>query len=89
MPTSPLDLDAFSLADLKRLITQLLVRVAALEDENKALRAENARLKALPARPKLAPGGMGKATEPEKRAPAKAARRQKRKVRGGGGSSHG
>lgn len=83
MPTPPLDLDALSLDDLKRLITQLLVRVAALEDENKALRAENARLKALPARPKLAPGGMDKATEPEKRATTKAARRQKRKVRGG------
>lgn len=83
MPTLPLDLDAHSLDDLKRLITELLVRVAALEDENKALCAENARLKVLPPRPKLAPGGMDKATEPEKRATTKAARRQKRKVRRG------
>lgn len=83
MPTLPLDLDAHSLDDLKRLITELLVRVAALEDDNKALCAENARLKALPARPKLAPGGMDKATEPEKRATAKAGRGHKRKVRSG------
>jgi hypothetical protein len=42
-------------------------------------RCENARLKALPQKPKLAPGGMDKATEPDKRARTKQARRQRRK----------
>lgn len=79
MPTPLLNLDALSLADLKRLAAELLVRVSALEDENQALREENARLKGLPKRPKLAPGGMDKATDPDKRSKVKAARRQKRK----------
>ena len=84
MPTPPfLDLDALSLDDLKRLVSELLVGVSALEEENRSLRDENARLKALPKRPKLAPGGMAPATEPDKRGQVKAARRQKRKSRGG------
>ena len=75
MPTpAPLDLEALSLDDLKRLVVELLLRVAAQEDEIRALREENAHLKSLPKRPKLAPGGMDKATEPDKRAKLKAAR---------------
>ena len=64
MATSPPDLDTRSLDELKRLVTELLARVAALEEENRRLRGENARLKDLPKRPKLAPGGMDRATEP-------------------------
>jgi septal ring factor EnvC (AmiA/AmiB activator) len=83
MPTPPLDLDAVSLEDLKKLVVQLLVEVTALREENQQLRAENARLKALPKKPKLAPGGMDKATEPDKRARTKEARRQRHKRQGG------
>ena len=82
MPT-PLDLDAVSLEDLKKLVVQLMVEVTALREENQQLRAENARLKALPKKPKLAPGGMDKATEPDKRARTKEARRQRRKRQSG------
>jgi cell shape-determining protein MreC len=42
----PLDLDALSLDDLKKLVVQLLRRVAVLEEENQRLREEMARLKA-------------------------------------------
>ena len=59
----PLDLDALSLADLKKLVVQLLTRVAVLEEDNRRLREEIARLKALPKRPQLAPGSMDKASE--------------------------
>ena len=52
----PLDLDALSLDELKKLVVQLLRRVAVLEEENQRLRAEVARRKGLPKRPKLAPG---------------------------------
>src|SRR6188768_3033730 len=80
MSVPPLpDLDALSLDELKKLVVQLLVRVSALEEENRQLRAENGRLKDLPKKPKLAPGGMDKATEPHKRARTKQARRQRRK----------
>ena len=42
MPTpAPLDLEALSLDDLKRLVVELLLRVAAQEDEIRALREEN------------------------------------------------
>src|SRR4051812_3279801 len=79
MSVPPLpDLDALSLDELRKLVVQLLVRVSALEEENQQLRAENARLKALPQKPKLAPGGMDKASEPDKRARTKQARRQRR-----------
>jgi hypothetical protein len=57
--------------------------VSALDEEIQQLRAENARLKALPKKPKLAPGGMDKATEPDKRARTKEARRQRRKRQSG------
>src|SRR3954453_13537412 len=80
MSVPPLpDLDALSLDELKKLVVQLLVRVSALEEEILQLRAENARLKDLPKKPKLAPGGMGKATEGDRRARTKEARRQVRK----------
>ena len=66
MSVPPLpDLDALSLDELKKLVVQLLVRVSALEEENRQLRAENGRLKDLPKKPKLAPGGMDKASEPD------------------------
>jgi hypothetical protein len=75
------DLDTRSLDELKRLVAQLLARVATLEEENRQLREENARLKALPKRPKLAPGGMDRASGPDQ--PAKA-RRRGRTRRGSG-----
>jgi septal ring factor EnvC (AmiA/AmiB activator) len=77
------DLDALSLDELKKLVVQLLVEVTALREENQQLRAETARLKALPKKPKLAPGGMDKATEPDKRAKTKQARRQRRNRQSG------
>src|SRR3954468_13781473 len=81
MSSPPLpDLDALSADGLKRLVARLLGRVAALEEENRQLRDENARLKDLPRRPKLAPGGMDRATEPASRA---GARRRRRTGRGG------
>ena len=82
MPT-PLYLDAVSLEDLKKLVVQLMVEVTGMREENQQLRAENARLEALPKKPKLAPGGMDKATEPDKRARTKQARRQRRKRQSG------
>jgi hypothetical protein len=82
--SSPLpDLDALSPDGLKRLVTQLLARMAALEEENRQLRDENARLKDLPKRPKLAPGGMDQARGPDRQAATKAARRLRRKARRG------
>jgi Transposase IS66 family len=81
MSSPPLpDPDALSADELKRLVARLLARVAALEEENRRLREENARLKDLPRRPKLAPGGMDRATEPAGRA---GARRRRRTGRGG------
>src|SRR3954452_14430373 len=74
------NLDTRSLDELKRLVARLLARVAALEEENRQLRDENARLKDLPRRPKLAPGGMERASEPASRA---GARRRRRTGRGG------
>ena len=65
MSSPPLpDPDALSADGLKRLVARLLARVVALEEENRQLRDENARLKDLPKRPRLAPGGMDRATEP-------------------------
>ena len=57
----PLDLDALSLDELKKLVVQLLRRVAVLK--NQRLRAEVARLKGLPKRPKLAPGSLDQASK--------------------------
>src|SRR4051812_35401429 len=83
--SSPLpDLDALSPDGLKRLVAQLLARMAALEEENRRLRDENARLKDLPKRPKLAPGGMDEASGPGRQAASEAARRSRRKARRGG-----
>jgi hypothetical protein len=79
MSSPPLpDPDALSADELKRLVARLLARVAALEEGNR--REENARLKDLPRRPRLAPGGMDRATEPAGRA---GARRRRRAGRGG------
>lgn len=79
----PPDLDALSLDELKKLVVQLLIEVTALREENQQLGAENARLKDLPKKPKLTPGGMDKATEPDKRARTKEAPRQRRKRQSG------
>src|SRR3954467_14846083 len=77
MSVPPLpDLDVLSLDELKKLVVQLLVEVTALREENQQLRAENGRLKDLPKKPKLAPGGMDKATEPNKRARTRRGRGQ-------------
>jgi hypothetical protein len=83
MSSSLPDLDALSPDGLKRLVAQLLARMAALEEENRQLRQENARLKDLPKRPKLAPGGMDQACGPDPQAASKAARRLRRKTRRG------
>src|SRR5918912_2638775 len=81
MSSPPLpDPDALSADGLKRLVARLLARVAALEEENRRLREENARLKDLPKRPKLASGGMDRATGPAGRAET---RRRGRRSRGG------
>jgi hypothetical protein len=77
------DLDALSLDELKKLVVQLLVRVSALEEEIQQLRAENGRLKDLPKKPQLAPGGMDKASEPDRRARTRQARRQRHKRQSG------
>src|SRR3954464_3824301 len=74
------DPDALSADELKRLVARLLARVAALGEENRRLREENARLEDLPRRPKLAPGGMDRATGP---AGGAGARRGRRPGRGG------
>src|SRR3954452_24259522 len=76
MSSPPLpDLDALSADGLKRLVVQLLARVAALEEETGRLGEENPRLKKLPKRRRLAPGGMDRAA---------GARRRRRTGRGGG-----
>src|SRR3954454_15486078 len=81
MSSPPLpDLNTLSADGLKRLVARLLARVVALEEENRQLRDENARLKDLPKRPRLAPGGMDRATEPAGRA---GARRRSRTGRSG------
>src|ERR687885_1554027 len=81
MSSPPLpDPDALSADGLKRLVARLLARVAALEEENRRLRGEDARLKDLPKRPKLAPGGMDRATGPAGRAETR-----RRGRRSGGG----
>ena len=78
MSVAPLpDLDALSLDELKKLVVQLLVEVTALREENRQLREDIARLKALPKKPQLAPGGMDRASEPDRRARTRQARRQR------------
>ncbi len=69
------DIEALTPRDLKALLLQLLERVAALEQENAALRDEIARLKGLKGRPKFQPSGMATATE---RKSARAGRRKRR-----------
>jgi hypothetical protein len=67
MAGSTPDVDALTNEGLKKLVLQLLEKVASLEAENAALREEIARLKGLKGRPKLRPSGMDKATEPKAR----------------------
>ena len=61
------DVEDLSVADLKKLVLQLLEEVAALKAENAALREEIARWKGLKGRPKLRPSGMETATEAERK----------------------
>ena len=63
MAGSTPDVDVLKTEDLKRLVLQLLEKVATLEGENAALREENVRLKGLKGRPKLRPSGMEQATD--------------------------
>src|SRR3954470_1227586 len=76
----PLNLDALSLDELKKLVVQLLRRVAVLEEENQRLREEVARLKGVPKRPKLAPGSLDQASKsgPALQSQKRARRRPKR-----------
>src|ERR687889_753858 len=84
MSVPPLpNLDALSLDELKKLVVQLLVRVSALEEENRQLRAEIGRLKDLPKKPKLAPGGIKRGGGPDRGARTKQARRRRRNRQGG------
>jgi hypothetical protein len=62
MPMPPADLDTLSPAELRRLLAETLLRLARVEEENRQLREEVARLQKLAKKPKLAPGGMDKAT---------------------------
>jgi hypothetical protein len=57
------NVDDLGVDDLKKLVFQLLEKVAALEAENAALREEIARLKGLKGRPKIRPSGMERATD--------------------------
>jgi hypothetical protein len=77
------NLDALSLDELKEVVVELLVRVSAQEEEIRHLREQNARLKDLPKKPKLASGGMDKATEPNPLAQSKARRRHRGKRQSG------
>ena len=63
MAESP-DIDGLGLGELKSLLVQVLEDNARLKAENADLRDEIARLKGLKGRPKIAPSGMEKATEP-------------------------
>src|SRR3954471_10501308 len=82
MSVPPLpDLDALSVDELKKLVVQLLVEVTALREENRQLREDIARLKDLPKKPQLAPGGMDRASEPDRRARTRQAYRQRQSGR--------
>jgi hypothetical protein len=56
--------DGLGLEELKSLLVQVLEDNARLKAENVELREEIARLKGLKGRPKIAPSGMEKATQP-------------------------
>ena len=64
MAESPGIVDGLGLEELKSLLVQVLEDNARLKAEVAALRDENARLKGLKGRPKIAPSGMEKATQP-------------------------
>ena len=57
-------IDGLGLEELKSLLVQVLEDNARLKAENAELRDEIARLKGLKGRPKIAPSGMEKATQP-------------------------
>ncbi len=64
MAESPRIVDGLGLEELKSLLVQVLEDNARLKAENAELRDEIARLTGLKGRPKIAPSGMEKATEP-------------------------
>ena len=64
MAESPRMVDGLGLEELKSLLVQVLEDNARLKAENAELRDEIARLKGLKGRPKIAPSGMEKATQP-------------------------
>ena len=64
MAESPQIVDGLGLEELRSLLVQALEEIARLKAENAELRDEIARLKGLKGRPKIAPSGMEKATEP-------------------------
>ena len=64
MAESPSIVDGVGLEELKSLLVQVLEDNARLKAENAELRDEVARLKGLKGRPKIAPSGMEKATQP-------------------------
>ena len=57
-------IDGLGLDELRLLLVQVLEDNARLKAENAELRDEVARLKGLKGRPKIAPSGMEKATQP-------------------------
>ena len=64
MAESPRIVDGLGLEEPRSLLVQVLEDNARLKAEVAALRDENARLKGLKGRPKIAPSGMEKATQP-------------------------
>ena len=64
MAESPQIVDGLGLEELRSLLVQALEEIARLKAENAELRDEIARLKGLKGRPKIAPSGMEKATQP-------------------------
>ena len=64
MAESPRIVDGLGLEELKSLLVQVLEDNARLKAENAELRDEIARLTGLKGRPKIAPSGVEKATEP-------------------------
>ena len=66
MPGLPPDVEGQSVDALKGLLIEALEKIAALNVEIAALRAENARLKGLKGPPSIKPSGMEQATEPQR-----------------------
>lgn len=72
----PVDLDTQSNADLKRLVLELLGKIAELERQLGDQRAEVARLKGLKGKPRIKPSGLDMATPGERGARSRRRRGQ-------------